>query len=273
MANNLMENARVILPLIAEGFERVAFALAKNETTIFKYEHNFSVPIVEGRELNKDEPGYQCQQQRKTIKIDLPASVYGVAMKSISIPLYDDDNPNNVLGCLGIAVPRDEAYKLKTIARVVAKGSSEMVAAIEQTATAASNINQGEQDLVQEIGAIRKASSEISNVLGFIKNIADQTKMLGLNAAIEAARAGEAGRGFGVVAEEIRKLSDQSKETASKIEHFLQEIMLKVEVAEKTSQVALKASEDQAAATEEISAGLQELANTAEELERIALII
>jgi methyl-accepting chemotaxis protein len=54
--------------------------------------------------------------------------------------------------------------------------------------------------------------------------MADETQMSGLNAAIEAARAGDAGRGFGVVAEEIRKLSDQSKQTAEQIRQLTKTI-------------------------------------------------
>lgn len=56
------------------------------------------------------------------------------------------------------------------------------------------------------------------------ENMADETQMSGLNAAIEAARAGDAGRDFGVVAEEIRKLSDQSKQTAEQIRQLTKTI-------------------------------------------------
>ena len=72
--------------------------------------------------------------------------------------------------------------------------------------------------------------------------------MLGLNAAIEAARAGEHGRGFGVVAEEIRKLSDQSKETAERIRKLTQEIADKIDIISHASEGSLKQGQEQAAA-------------------------
>lgn len=76
-------------------------------------------------------------------------------------------------------------------------------------AASASQIHANEQELNIEIKDVISLSEEINEISSFIKEIADETKMLGLNAAIEAARAGDAGRCFGVVAYEIRKLSEQ----------------------------------------------------------------
>ena len=110
-----------------------------------------------------------------------------------------------------------EQLKLKSISQILSDNFSQISATMEELAASSVNVTNNQHILNEEINIVKKISVEINTILNSIKSIADQTKMLGLNAAIEAARAGEAGRGFGVVATEIRTLSQNSKETAFKI--------------------------------------------------------
>jgi methyl-accepting chemotaxis protein len=149
-------------------------------------------------------------------------------------------------------------------------GVQEIASVMEEVAAAASEISMNEGQLAERVKEVAGISGEINEVLDFIKSVADQTKMLGLNAAIEAARAGEHGRGFGVVAEEIRKLSDQSKETADRIRKLMKEINDRIQDVSEASNSSLKQSQEQAAATEEVTASVMEIGQLAEKLTETA---
>lgn len=95
--------------------------------------------------------------------------------------------------------------------------------------------------VVEAIGVLETKTRSIGQIIGVINGIAEQTNLLSLNASIEAARAGEAGRGFSVVAEEIRKLADQSLGSAKQISKIVDEIIVNmgevVNVAKKAEDI------------------------------------
>lgn len=123
------------------------------------------------------------------------------------------------------------------------------------------------RDLVERAKATRQASSDIQTVLDeanasaekiqqasdMIRQIADQTNLLALNAAIEAARAGESGRGFTVVAEEIRKLAEQSDNFTDQIARVLEDLRSRMQAAMRTMEsltASVRAQSDSVAQTE-----------------------
>ena len=109
------------------------------------------------------------------------------------------------------------------------------------------------------LGKIAQQLDEVYEVVTIINNVAEQTNLLSMNAAIESAHAGDAGKGFGVVAEEIRSLAEETSENADKISKVVNAIVAAVESANASSQAAFDAFEKVSNHADQIVEALQEI--------------
>jgi len=273
--SKLYNSLLTMLPRMAALFtdRTVGFYATDREKFIMKIDPLDLVSFVQpGQAFARGGAADYVMDSRQPMAVELGAEVYGQPLRVACFPIFDDDT-DEPIGTLGMVITRHNAQAMKEMAASFMSGLTEISAAIQQTASSAASINTSEQQLNQHIEEIQHSAREIFSILESIKSIADQTKMLGLNAAIEAARAGDAGKGFGVVAEEIRKLSESSKQTAQGIGNFTRIIEEKIRIASESSRTTVQASEEQAAASQEISASVEELLAIANKLNDLAEVI
>ncbi|MFS0555485.1 methyl-accepting chemotaxis protein [Brevibacillus sp. 179-C9.3 HS] len=121
------------------------------------------------------------------------------------------------------------------------------------------SINRSVSHSADVVRSLDSRSAEISQIVEVIASIASQTNLLALNAAIEAARAGEQGRGFAVVADEVRKLAEQSNDSANQIANLITEIQ------RETTSAVIAMDEG----TREVETGIQVAKDTGEAFRRI----
>jgi methyl-accepting chemotaxis protein len=259
-------------PAVANTFPEgsILFITDLDKITASLASEQFDLPSFQtGATINNIAAAIKCIQSNAIESMELDASVYGAPVMIACAPVLDELD-KSVGGVFGVVVPKNNSMRLRKVANNLASSLEAISATIQQLSASAVEVCSNEQILNDRVKNINKQTDEISNVLSFIKQIADETKMLGLNAAIEAARAGAAGRGFGVVAEEIRKLSDESKKTVESIRIFLNKIKSEVDITVQGSQANLQASQEQAAATQEITASIEEITSLADELEKMS---
>lgn len=242
---------------------------------------DFAAPIMlNGKQIGSilggqvlTEPLVESKYRKIAEEIGVNPDEYVAAVREINyMPRENLEAAANVLFLMANAFSQMGYYKfcLKDMSEIINEKLMHVSATMEELAASANDVNENQNNLNNEIKNVNLISVKINEVTDLIKDIANETQLLGLNASIEAARAGVAGAGFGVVAQEIRKLSGNSKETVEKIREFTGMINSSVNETVDKGAATLEIVSQQTSAIESVANELIKLSETAAELYNLA---
>jgi len=268
--NAVFEN---IVPALENIYgENILITICDKEKCLYcKQASDFDLKTKVGDSIN-DSPGLVQVINSGECKYnicDTPQIVelYGSEFSAYISPIKED---GQVVGVLSLAI----SLKRKRLMDNIVKNFSE---SFFQVSKGINDINEGCQylanmslSLLNETNLANEKAKESDEIVGIIDDISKQTNLLGLNASIEAARAGEYGKGFTVVAKEIRKLSNSTKESIHKIESIIGNVSTSIGSIDDNLNKINDVTQNQSAAIQQISAAIQELNDTTHKLKELS---
>ena len=242
--------------------------LANNEEFIYylpgtRLKHDSPV----GKKISMGDGLWEAIQERRILSTTIPKEVWGLPFKSVTTPLYEQ---GEVTGSLGFAYSLENQEILQDAVHTIVSSSQQVSASSHELSENAQLLSNSLHLLKNSSKEMVKSLNKTDEILKSLKKIASQSNLLGFNASIEAARAGQYGLGFSVVADEIRKLSEDSEKAVRETQVILGNIKNEITEHDKEILNADQSSEYQQTATHEISKAIGSLSILAEKIQELA---
>ncbi|MFD2446556.1 methyl-accepting chemotaxis protein [Bacillus sp. CGMCC 1.16607] len=231
---------------------------------------SLNLGIEKGTPVPKDDISLQKALGGENFEARLPKEIYGFHFYGKTTPIFEN---GKVVGAIGFGynihdqvMLEETILELDELAKNIQNQTNNLAAHSEELATAS-------QEMLKSSYTALENTKLINSVIGLINNISRQTNLLGLNASIEAARAGQYGKGFTVVANEVRKLSSESSKASQEVSEFLNDIRLNIKSINDGLLNISDAANYQAAFAEEYIKMVGQLSNMRKMMNRYTEII
>lgn len=264
-----IEHVIQIAPNLKEWYDQnISVFVADHEKILAAYnnpELNLGVQSGHPVEELKGTITYKVLQsgERMIAQISKEKSQFNIPYIAICSPIKDEEN---FVGVITIVISTAKHNALLEIGEELLSTVEEIYASAENLSAQSLELSATAKTMDSETVHVKADILHVSNITTDIKKISQQSNILGINASIESARAGESGRGFGVVAGEIRKLAEHTRNSAITIENDVSEVQSSVNrLIDSVSQLAV-VSESQAQGVTELTQALNQISRMAERL-------
>lgn len=263
MLQKIIDTAGLFNDLTAEDY--TTFVYDKEKLIEYIPSKKVTINIIKGKSINPGSLPDQCMRKnRKIVRMFTKEQTKdGIPYISCASPVVEN---GEVIGCVIVNQNLDIYNKIVDSANVLDTSSQDLSASMQEVAAQSNVLSDTAKSLDGLSKDLLNDINRTDDIVQFIQKIAGQTNLLGLNAAIEAARVGEMGRGFGVVADEIRKLSADSSSSVEEIKKVLKDLQEKVAALSEQAHQIQVSMEEQAAVVQEVTASSTDLSLVANEM-------
>ncbi|PAF28644.1 methyl-accepting chemotaxis protein [Paenibacillus sp. 7516] len=265
---SILESLVNAMPFVRQMFrDDVSISINDHEKVLYFAEANgLEIGVKVGDELHEDYKDFKMLTNRDSRTVArMPGDLQGRPFDAILIPIQENDQ---VVGILGVNYALDNHITLEKLISENEATINALLGGIQQIAAHSEELSATSEEILRNSKQAAENSVSVTKVTNVIREVSEQTNLLGLNAMIEAARVGDLGSGFGVVASEVRKLSDHTKQAASDIEASLGSVQDSMKHMELEIGQITTATVDQAQLVSEFMQSIEQLSETSANLKK-----
>lgn len=267
----VFENLMNTMPIISEMFGgKAVITIWDKEQCIFSLDSKYEKSSAEvGQKVNyelNEKTGINeaIYKQKRTLTSVFTKEVHGVDLKVTMVPIINEDN--EAVGLISVSTGTEHYTKIKNTTENLRGSLQETNSTLSEISNSAVQLSEKLNHLIENTKDTEKLITESSEAVTLIESISKQSNLLGLNAAIESSRAGEFGKGFSVVAGEMRKLALDSGESSKKISTALAGMSSSMNLIMNNINELGEIATNQAASLEAVSAVVEQITSSSKVL-------